>query len=94
MNLAKTERLLILLRQHGVSHFKTHEVEIDLKGEKLEVVSPTSDQAKPPLPDQSELGNLTPHQMEIPHHINEVASLLKLDDNALAERLFPEGAGV
>ena len=31
-----------------------------------------------------------PVEMEIPHHINEVSKLLKLSDEDLVDKLFPE----
>lgn len=82
-----------MLRAHGVSHFKSTEVEI-----KIDSLSPASKPHVAPSPSiqaapvssGSNAGDVLPKQAEIPHHINEVAKLLKLSDEDLVERLFPD----
>lgn len=97
MTVKGTERLLNLLRAYGVSHFKTPEVEIRIGAPPLS--SPDSlDAIGSPSPRVSETkapatgAAIPPVQSEIPHHVNEVAALLKLGDNDLVDALFPEGA--
>ncbi len=46
----------------------------------IETKAPSSPAAAPPV------------ENKIPHHVNEVARLLKLNDEELVDALFPEGA--
>lgn len=94
MTLKGTEKLLLLLRAHGVSHFKTAEVEIRIG------VPPSLDSViavgAPPInmPIQkppATAAAIPPVKMEIPHHINEAARLLKLSDEELVNEMFPTG---
>jgi hypothetical protein len=90
MTLRQTERLLALLRANGVTHFKCADVEVTLSS-----ATPIGDHSEPlkkPLsyhqapPAQA----APPVSQNIPHHVNEVAALLKLDDASLVDRLFPD----
>lgn len=67
--------LIKTLRECGVTHYKTAEIELDLGPAPiaLEVID------KPSEPSQ-----------EIKHKVEELTSLLKLDDNSLVNRLFPD----
>jgi hypothetical protein len=87
MNLKTTEKLLQLLRHHGVQHFKTAEVEIGFG--QVPVSGPVA--MPEPLPTSAVVALAEPKAAatEIPHYINEVANLLKLSDNELVEKLFP-----
>lgn len=93
MNLKQTDKLLKLLRSHNVSHFKSLEIEVRLEAASvahLAVVSPleelpTQAAGVPPNPAAA-----PPVENTIPHHVNEVAALLKLSDNDLVDRMFPE----
>lgn len=89
MNTTKVERLFVLMKQYGVSHFKTLELEIRMGGgaATLSVVStgPEKSNLSPPT-----AAAAPPVDLKIPHHINEVANLLKLDDEALVDKLFPD----
>lgn len=38
------------------------------------------------------IGDALPKEVEIPHQVNEVDKLLKLDDASLVDRLFPDYA--
>jgi hypothetical protein len=89
------DRLLHVLRSHGVNHFKTHEVEITIGHPPAlsdhttvgPVPSPKSDIKIP-----ATAAAAPPTEMKIPHHINEAARLIKLSDEDLVDELFPEGA--
>ena len=85
-----------LMKSYGVSYFKSTEVEIKI--ENL-LASPIVDEPlkKAPLmtDERSNKGPETaaaapPVEVEIPHHENEVANLLKLNDEQLVDRLFPD----
>ena len=93
MNTREIENLLQLLRAYGVNHFKTGEMEIQFG-----VSSPPEQFTTigPPPPSSIVKGPPTaaaapPVAMEIPHHVNEVAALLKLSNEELVDRMFPEG---
>jgi hypothetical protein len=101
MTVNETEQLLKVLCAHGVTHFKDQNVEIRIEPpHSMQQIhaSPT----QPPIaphqtaavverPTPPTAAAAPPVDMVIPHHVNEVAKLIKLDDNALAERLFPAG---
>lgn len=95
MTLKQTERLLKLLAQYEVFHYKTSEIEVNRNAAgELHPISPKSpDEAiaentvqSPPKP----LGDIPPSTLNIPHEVNKVASLLKMSDEALVDALFPE----
>lgn len=97
MTTKTVERLLQILRAHGVSHFKTHEVEIMIGhppalSDHLTTAGPASSSLKSEATPPPTAAAAPPVQMQIPHHINEVKNMLKLDDYSLADKLFPEGA--
>jgi hypothetical protein len=98
MNLQDTESLLKLMKRHNVSFFKSTEVEIKMG---VELSMPTSvvveKEPTPPdiklpqdKPDTKSAASAPPVEMEIPHHLNEVAGLLKLSDNELVDKMFPD----
>jgi hypothetical protein len=94
MNALKAEKLFILMKKHGVSHFKTLELEIRMKDAEAEgpggnKPSIESLAAKPSasVPDPQAI---PPVEVAIPHHVNEVANLLKLNDFDLVDKLFPD----
>jgi hypothetical protein len=93
MNLKTIEKTLQLLRAYGVSHFKTAEVEIRIGA------PPSPDSliavGAPPIradlvPTKPNAGDVRPVSVEIPHHINKVKEMLKLSDEDLVDRMFPE----
>lgn len=94
MNLKGTERFLNLLRAYGVSHFKSPEMEIRIGAPPT--TSPDLSHAVSSPPSQTKApanaASAPPVEMQIPHHVNEVAKLLKLNDADLVDALFPEGA--
>lgn len=97
MNPIKVEKLFSLMKQYGIEHFKHEDLEISMRkdnaltGAGLEaggsttvscpIVNPVSSPAPQAIP---------PVEVKIPHHVNEVANLLKLDDYALVDKLFPD----
>ncbi len=87
MNLEKTERLIAMLRQNGVSHFKSEDVEIDFGMPTKHIEVPTNTQLQEKAPP---LQAVPPVELEIPHHVNEVNKLMKLSDEDLVDKLFPD----
>ncbi len=96
MNPQKTEKLFSLMKQFSVEYLKTSEIEIKMNRDSS--AAPQSglkadsyvrgEEAKDP----STAAAAPPVDMEIPHHENQVAKLLKLNDEQLVDVLFPEGA--
>jgi hypothetical protein len=87
MTIKGTERLLNLLRAHGVKHFKTVEIEVTF-GEGVTSIPVIAEKSTTKVPESAAAA--PPVQMEIPHHINEVQKLLKLGDEDLVNALFPD----
>ncbi len=95
MTLKQTDKLLKLLRSHNVSHFKSLDLEVRLEAlsgaNHLAVVNPLEEDPKkaavvaPPY-----AAAAPPTENTIPHHVNEVAALLKLSDEDLVDKMFPE----
>lgn len=99
MNIQDTESLMVLMRKHGVSYFKSTEVEIKIDSQVQSSVVPILGDIPTPSVNvpRGTSGPQTaaaapPVDMDIPHHDNEVAKLLRLSDEDLVDRLFPEGA--
>jgi hypothetical protein len=74
MTLAEHKELIQFLREQGTSHYKSGDFEVSFR----ETPPAASLRAE-----ADKLGN-------IPHHITEMASLLKLSDKELVDQLFPE----
>lgn len=92
MNLKATEKLLKLLRSHGVEHFKSLEVEVKFAGDGqvLNLNVPHGTDTTHSVPTTTGSGaSIPPVQMEIPHHVNEVQRLVKLSPDELVEEMFP-----
>lgn len=92
MKIEKIERLLALLKREGVSHFKYAEIEIRLE---THGVSSSTARSSPELvltnPQETKTAaSAPPVEITIPHHVNEVTSLLRLKDEDLVEKLFPD----
>lgn len=87
MNLKEIEDVFLLMRRHGVNHFKNLEMEIDLEPGQHSLFEPEPKKESKGPPHAAAA---PPREMEIPHHINEVANLLKLNDEALVDKLFPD----
>lgn len=88
MNERKLARIIRLLRENGVAHLKTLEFEIRLSdghGPKA-FVPPAQERAKAPPHEAA----APPVENAIPHHVNEVANLLKLSDEDLVDKIFPD----
>lgn len=87
MNLGEIEKLITILRSNGVTRFKSADIELrfsDVKssGKAVQIMPDIPLQAAPPVEDK------------IPHHVNEVVGLLKLDDEALVDKLFPDYSNI
>jgi hypothetical protein len=88
----KAEKLFQLMKQYGVEHFQSGEVSIRIgpapsiqhKNETPDITHDTGI-VKAPEPQA-----IPPVEMKIPHHMNEVANLLRLNDNDLVDKLFPD----
>lgn len=94
MNLNRINKLLILLQSHGVYHFKSLEIEVDFRDPPDGIASYTlkiDDQnSKNKKSDPPIAAAVLPVEVEIPHHVNEVMGLLKLSDEQLVDKMFPD----
>lgn len=97
MNLSDTENLLCLMRKHGVSYFKSveYEIRIDQALPLAKLPDQSADQnASGPVAHNNShsvtSASAPPVEMTIPHHVNEVKNLLKLSDEQLVDKLFPD----
>lgn len=68
------KRLVKTLRAAGVTHYKNDLIELDLG----------------PLPPPAKVGPETKEETQIPHVVEELVSVMKLSDNELVDRLFPD----
>lgn len=91
MDPKKYEKIFNLMQQFGVEYFKNDELEIKMRESSKPVAMPTAIKQKPgpkrKLPDPQAI---PPVDMKIEHHVNEVANLLRLSDNDLVDKLFPD----
>ncbi len=90
------------MKQFGVEHFKNEDLEIKMSGQSTETArielppftksalnnSDHSSRVSIEKPPESQA--IPPVESKIPHHVNEVADLLKLNDNDLVDKLFPD----
>jgi len=98
MTLKQTERLIQILKASGVTRFKSVDLELEFSNSPVStsgtsVPKPSKRKAasaQPPSP-AGAASSLTPKELPIPHHMSEVRSLLKLNDNDLVDKIFPEG---
>lgn len=78
------------MKAHGVEIFKSKDLEIKMSSAPTEIklsdTTITQPEAKVSPPSQA----IPVVDIKIPHHVNEVANLLKLDDYALVDKLFPD----
>lgn len=88
MNPQKAEKLFALMKQFGVEYFKHEDLEIKMPhtANTVEISKSTANTVSIAPEPQA----IPPTEMKIPHHVNEVANLLKLDDYALVDKLFPD----
>lgn len=91
MNPQKAEKLFSLMKKHGVEYFKTEKLEIKM-GVESSISTIDKPIAKKDKVDTKKipLQAVPPAESAIPHHVNEVANLLKLNDNDLVDKLFPD----
>lgn len=95
MNPQKLEKILSLMKSYGVEYFRHEELEIKIGSEPKEQPAPqTKEQVKQQILDIKTPPSQAapPVESNIPHHVNEVANLLKLSDDELVDKLFPEYA--
>lgn len=108
MTLQTTQRLLQILRANGVNYFKSTDVEIRIGALETppaaalvgpEPTTPIVPRGTGPVASEQRvndssrsLGDVPAKEMKIPHQLTEVVSLLKMSDEQLVDKLFPEGA--
>lgn len=90
MNPEKLDKIFSLMKSYDVEYFKHKDFEIKMGIEKEKIQHTEK-------PKQQSLSKVTPPpqaippvDVNIPHHVNEVANLLKLSDEDLVDKLFPE----
>lgn len=105
MTPSQIEKLIKTLRANGVTHFKSKEFEIKFKelevypSSKIAEVSAKSERTNqshaPAVASSTKTAAgappLLPVDANIPHRETLVSSLLKLNDEQLVDKLFPEG---
>lgn len=99
MTIKEIENLIQILRTNGVKYFKSDEVEIKLEAvvpATTQVVASVSPESRPEDPRKQKqenrtLGDVPIKEMQIPHQINEMVSVLKMSPEDLVDKLFPEG---
>ncbi len=94
MTAKQMAELIGVLRASGVEHFKSADMEIRFAPAQANHVT---DKPSYPSPNAAVASTspgtaaaAPPVEMKIPHHVNEVAKLLKLSDNDLVDRMFPD----
>jgi hypothetical protein len=90
MTIEALTKLIELLRANGVTRFKDDALDIRLApmAQEMTAVTAMSTVSKGPA-----LQAIPPVETEIPHHVNEVLGLLKLSDEDLVEKMWPEPKG-
>lgn len=83
MNLREIEELIYLLKRNGVSRFESKELSLRFSSAP-QALSPVLSEPGPPLQ------AIPPVEAEIKHHANEVKNLLKLSDEELVDKMFPD----
>lgn len=98
MTLKQTEKLIQMLKASGVTRFKTVDVELEFgnstastSGMRNSVPNRQKKKSASTQPPSPVGADLLPKDIPIPHHMSEVRSLLKLNDNDLVDKIFPEG---
>jgi hypothetical protein len=105
MTLSQTQQLIEMLRSSGVEYYKTQYLELRFTNhvDNQPVTPPQQSTFHAPVDvrqaDYSYVTSVTnippanavpPTEANIPHHTNEVLSMLRLDDNSLVDKLFPD----
>jgi hypothetical protein len=87
MNLSDTVELINALKSKGVLHFKSHDFEVSFKpsGVETHVGSEQSMQVVTPAPE----GPIDPVATQ---KAQDLIDILKLKDDALVDKIFPDGA--
>lgn len=84
MNLHETIALLEALRVSGVTRFKSHDFEIDLSG-KFESLQTKKEESPFTVPDKDK-------SVEATEKLKSLINTIKLSDEDLANKMFPDGA--
>lgn len=95
MNIEQTEKLIHLLKRNGLSHYKTEKLELsffyyadseqsDKSHMKTEINSTQQETSEKLSSEKANMGD------PIPHHENEVMNMLRMNDNDLVDKLFPD----
>lgn len=100
MSPKKIERLIRTLREQGVEYIKTPEFEIRLHERVPGSVvvdsvihparAPSVPEPRPIIASVTPDAAIPPVENTIPHHENQVAKLLRLSDEDLVDKLFPD----
>ena len=86
MTIAEIEQLIRLLKTSGVKSFKSKDIKLEFEPMNALAARAPDSTNKPAPPLQA----IPPVTEEIIHHANEVASLLRLNDEDLVDKLFPD----
>ena len=89
MTIQEILELIKLCKANGVTRFKSRE--ISLRFGDTPVVESLKAVSSVPVSKSSNPGDVLPSEAkEIVHHVNEVTSLLRLSDEDLVDKLFPD----
>jgi len=93
MNPEKLEKIFTLMQSFGVEYFKHEDLEIKMSisvQPKEQKQNPKTKAGHKSKSKQIEPQAIPPVEMNIPHKPNEVMGLLKLSDEELVDKLFPD----
>lgn len=82
MNALETIELIKVLRQSGVTHFKSNDFEVSL--------NPSLESSALPEPKPKEVVQQNP---EATAKLKDLIGTLKMNDSELLDKIFPAGAG-
>lgn len=95
MNVTETRELLSALKQSGATHFKSADFEVTFSSGSLHVIDAlpatrSQDDGITPAPaqDMSEV-----HHLEATAKVKDLIHTLSLPNEALIDKIFPNGAG-
>lgn len=82
MTVGEIEQIIQLCKANGITRFKSKGLDLRF-GDKISVSAVNVSEGPPSQA-------IPPIETEIPHHVNEVMGLLKLSDEELVEKMWPE----
>lgn len=86
MTPGEIREIATIMKQFGMTHLKTSHVEMSMPAQSFSDLSPKQEPG--PIPHKTDT---PPEEAEkIEHKVVELAGLMKLSDNELVDRLFPE----